>query len=299
MYKKDSNSTLKDIHDLHRNINSRARENPDDRILIVFVLAAHGQIKDGKQVVVLNEFNKKEGRFNSWSAEESIRDRAKIHPNTYQICIFACCREVFRTEVHCGNFLGTETEAVAHYTKLLQDECLMKQKGIDNEQMIKSLQSLNESLCKRIEQQEQIEKERLESEKKRLEQNSIEEKKTDDNARGNTEIDKYTGTEKFAFVFGCRPSFAVKADTAMVEDICTVLIKNLNRESMSVIFPDFLNSLIGKDAAFELVASSTLPPLKLFYNSASEFRCYIFVHSGYKSNVREFIQWTGTIDGGL
>ena len=68
----------------------------------------------------------------------------------------------------------------------------------------------------------------------------------------------------FALVFGCSPSTGVRADTQMLFDISKALIEGLTDE-MTCTFPDVLDSLMGQDNNFELVTSSTLKPLTLFY----------------------------------
>ena len=66
-------------------------------------------------------------------------------------------------------------------------------------------------------------------------------------------------------VFGCPPSIGVPAETKMMQAIAETLIDGCGPD-MTVTFPEVLNSLEGPDSNIELVTSSTLRPLRLFYS---------------------------------
>ena len=68
----------------------------------------------------------------------------------------------------------------------------------------------------------------------------------------------------------------------MVVDIQKSLFDNIDRESsMAVLLPQALEQLESHDAAFEIVTSNTLIPLKLFYshNIAVEISGAVFVQT--------------------
>ena len=115
MYELDSSTTRTIKDKMVTCLTKEIRKNPNKKILVVFAIASHGMQDGGRQVVVLNDFNKKKGFFNTWQVEYNIRERAKKFNNLFQIAIFACCREHFRESYHCGLFLGTEEEATAHF----------------------------------------------------------------------------------------------------------------------------------------------------------------------------------------
>ena len=75
----------------------------------------------------------------------------------------------------------------------------------------------------------------------------------------------------------------------MMKNISDALIKGLGQD-MTCLFPDCIESMIGEDVNFELVASSSLRPLRLLYdyNFATEFHAFIFVHTELKG----FKKWT-------
>ena len=63
---------------------------------------------DGRQTVLINEFDHKTGFYKMWGIEANIRLLAKNNTNAYIIGLMACCREIFNTQRHCGLFGGTE-----------------------------------------------------------------------------------------------------------------------------------------------------------------------------------------------
>ena len=90
------NATSKDVNDvLHRlfkMIKDGKKAKPQKNYLVIFLFAGHGMIKDGSQVLLYNEFDKKTGYYKMLRAEKKIRHWAEIFPNSYLIGIYACCR---------------------------------------------------------------------------------------------------------------------------------------------------------------------------------------------------------------
>ena len=70
--------------------------------------------------------------------------------------------------------------------------------------------------------------------------------------RGQTLLDKAKQLN-FLFVYGCRPSTGVKANTTMVKDIFKAFIENADRINFTVFIPKSLNFLQGNDVTFETV----------------------------------------------
>ena len=100
--------------------------------------------------------------------------------------------------------------------------------------------------------------------------------------RGNTLLDSSIKAVNFALVFGCPPSIGVKSDTKMLFDISFALIEGVAAHDMACTFPNVLETLQGTDTNLELVTSTTLMPLKIFYehNVVRILRGYIFVQEG-------------------
>ena len=72
---------------------------------------------EGKQVVVVDEFDKKTTFYKIWAVEHDIRDSSKKMKNTYTIGLFACCREIFSNQNHRGYIGGTILQALVHFDR--------------------------------------------------------------------------------------------------------------------------------------------------------------------------------------
>ena len=64
--------------------------------------------------------------------------------------------------------------------------------------------------------------------------------------------------QNFLFMWGCRPSAGVLANTEMVRDLIQVLETNYDKDRMRMVLPAGLEHLNGKDANFEMVTSNTI-----------------------------------------
>lgn len=69
----------------------------------------------------------------------------------------------------------------------------------------------------------------------------------------------------FCFLYGCRPSAGVKANTDMVEDLLLALMLNSDRINQKVVLPNAFEYLTSKDASFETATSSRIQTLMLFH----------------------------------
>ena len=88
----------------------------------------------------------------------------------------------------------------------------------------------------------------------------------------------------FFFVYGCRPSTGVKANTTMVKDIFDAFIKNADRINFMVLLPQTFRFMNANDASFETASSSKIKTLKLFYkyNIATQSIGLVFTHGTKK-----------------
>ena len=64
--------------------------------------------------------------------------------------------------------------------------------------------------------------------------------------------------QNFAFLYGCKPSIGVNADTTMVTDVIKTLLNRFDRNELTVSIPDVFDSMKGRDATFEMVTSNTI-----------------------------------------
>ena len=96
---------------------------PERKFLIVHVFACHGIQMDGKQMAVINDWEKSTTFYKMWPAEADIRDGAKKYSNGYFIGFFACCREIFNPKRHRDLIGGTEIQANVDFaTRVREDE---------------------------------------------------------------------------------------------------------------------------------------------------------------------------------
>ena len=149
----------KPVNDARVDLKKRIMAEPDKNFFIVMAFACHGLQMDGKQTVVINSLNKREGYYHRMNAEQDIRDIAKKNSNTYVLGLFACCREIFRTNRHCGLSGPTRQDAIDHFTKILRAEIRVK---IDTEdsKKIEAKKVLDDALKEKSNQIEVVEEEK-------------------------------------------------------------------------------------------------------------------------------------------
>ena len=75
-------------------LRKECRMTPNELVFIICLFASHGMIRDGRQVIVINEFDKSAGFYKLCGVEENIRSAARASINAYYVSIFACCREI-------------------------------------------------------------------------------------------------------------------------------------------------------------------------------------------------------------
>ena len=73
--------------------------------------------------MVLNEFHARTGFYKMFQAEGEIRSIARKYPNSYQIALFACCREVM-TSKHGGGHRTPSLASQANLRKIIV-KCLL------------------------------------------------------------------------------------------------------------------------------------------------------------------------------
>ena len=93
---------LKELTKIYRNIMKEHQGKPNTPQLNIFFFACHGIDKNANQHIVLNEFNKSTGFYTLQNSEINIRVLSENMKNGYFISIFACCREFFKADSHCG-----------------------------------------------------------------------------------------------------------------------------------------------------------------------------------------------------
>ena len=83
-------------------IKKHLARNPEEKSLIFYCLAGHGMVEAGEQKLLVNEYDTKTFFYKMINPEADIRSIATNFKNSYQIALFACCREVLSRDIHTG-----------------------------------------------------------------------------------------------------------------------------------------------------------------------------------------------------
>ena len=67
---------VRDCNQMINDLNRLYKENPHETILTLLCYATHGMIQDGRQVVLVNQFNGKRCFYAAFGAEENMRKSA-------------------------------------------------------------------------------------------------------------------------------------------------------------------------------------------------------------------------------
>ena len=88
----------------------------------------------------------------------------------------------------------------------------------------------------------------------------------------------------FFFIFGCRPSKTVSADTDMVKQLVLTIENRYDKNTLKLEIPESFEYIKATNENLEITASSTIQPLNLFYedNFVTETIGYIFVNTQSK-----------------
>ena len=109
-----NNPTEKEFEQAYlKEIAALLKKGKEDKInyLTIFLFAGHGIMKDGMQCLVLNEFDPETGFYKLLPVEEKIRLYGTVFPNSYNIAIFACCREVWEHDKMLGTCVAKNQQA--------------------------------------------------------------------------------------------------------------------------------------------------------------------------------------------
>ena len=65
--------------------------------------------------MVLNEFRQSKGYYEMFKVEAMIRNFARKYQNSFHLAFYACCREIYDPERHCGGYTGTDEEVTKYF----------------------------------------------------------------------------------------------------------------------------------------------------------------------------------------
>ena len=87
-------SSCKQVYDdLWANLN----QSPQRKTLIIHAFAGHASMLNGLQALLVNEINAQSRFYERLPVEELVTATASKFPCSYNIAVFACCREPFKT----------------------------------------------------------------------------------------------------------------------------------------------------------------------------------------------------------
>ena len=118
---------------------------PEENHTVIYTIAAHGILRDGKQTVLINEYDKKTGFYKVWNVEANIRLLASTFHNTYHIAFFACCREFYNTARHTGCF-ATKEEAQEYIARRKAKKEAANQAEESKEELKREIEEFNKHL---------------------------------------------------------------------------------------------------------------------------------------------------------
>ena len=110
---------------------AKLKKSKHKKTLVSYVFAGHGMQEGGTQVVVINDFDKQQGFYRLWKCENMIRTLARMFPNSFHLAFFACCREIFNPDSHCGGYTGTDEQVAKHFKE--QDEKMKAAQSVEKD----------------------------------------------------------------------------------------------------------------------------------------------------------------------
>lgn len=86
--------------------------------------------------------------------------------------------------------------------------------------------------------------------------------------------------KNFILIFGAPPNIGVRSDTRMIYELAEAMLSKYDQVTFMLIIPAVFNDMYSEDASIEMIASSTLKPLVLFYepHTADESIAFIFAN---------------------
>ena len=83
-------------------------------------------IRDGRQVILVNEFLSGNGFYKIFGVEENVRQMAQKFPNAYLVVIYACCREIFMVAYHSGGISLAQVNEIKLAKRIRKKQAIEK-----------------------------------------------------------------------------------------------------------------------------------------------------------------------------
>ena len=117
---------MKDLIQLNSELHRLFKSFPEKTVLALSCFASHGMIFNGRQVILLNEFDSARGFYKIFGVEEIIRLLAQKYPNAYLAVIYACCREIFMVAHHSGGISLAQVNEIKLAKKVREQQAIDK-----------------------------------------------------------------------------------------------------------------------------------------------------------------------------
>ena len=88
--------TMAMFGELDQRLRTGRDSTPRENFLVICLFAGHGVLKDGAQCLIYNEYAEKTKFYRVLTAEKVVRGTADAYNNAYMVCIFACCRQLYK-----------------------------------------------------------------------------------------------------------------------------------------------------------------------------------------------------------
>ena len=113
------------------------KDSPDLKHFCLLLFAGHGMINNGVQCFVLNQFSRLDQWYKLIAVEIDIRSLSKQCKNSYQVSVFACCRENFTKALHSGCVEAeSPEEATKKFEQMQAERKLEEEKKQTQEEII-------------------------------------------------------------------------------------------------------------------------------------------------------------------
>ena len=88
--------------------------NKGKRILVIYLFAGHGVETSSDLAMVVNEYDEKTEFYKLSKSEYKVKYQARLHPKSFNLAFFSCCRELYKPErKHKNGLPGPRAEAEA------------------------------------------------------------------------------------------------------------------------------------------------------------------------------------------
>ena len=209
----------------------------NERILVIYLFSGHGleQLSDINMIV--NEYDSAKKFYKMSKAEYKVKYQARIHPNSWHLAFFACCRELYNPEKHSDGLPGPTAEAC-----LAARALLIEQKAIEEAKHISQLEAANAKIADLEGQISKLHKQ-FEGKADNSDEDETNDKppvkNNEESKDGRGEADVRSNIkENYCIVTASQPGTGIAAETTLIDDLSRGLEGSFDRRTLITKFPD-------------------------------------------------------------